>query len=449
MAAPATADELLNLVRQSGLLEVARLDAFLQKRGSDLPVDPSVLADLLVREGLVTRFQADQFLRGKARGFLIGNYKVLDRIGAGGMALVYLCEHRQLRRRVAIKVLPTSFAKDEEYLKRFQREARAIAALEHPNIVRAYDLDHDNDLHFLVMEYVEGRPLHEVVKRQGPLPFGEAAHYARQAALGLQHAHEAGLVHRDIKPGNLMVDRTGTLKILDMGLARFAQEEGAEVLTRGLLGTPDYLSPEQARDSHSVDIRTDIYSLGCTLFYLLAGRPPFEGTPAQKIAFHQSTDPPPLVGMFRPETPAELEQIVGKMMAKNPAERYQTPAEAAEALEPLAQPPTVPSPGVETPTPSRLNPPGQETDPNFLLTPPSQGAPSNRGGRPSPSSVARRRSASAIPPPPPISRERPSSPRPAPAPPTLPSASGRGRWVVFMLIVLGTAAIIGSLLFFL
>ena len=166
-----------------------------------------------------------------------------------------------------------------------------------------------------------------------------AARYARQAALGLQHAHEAGLVHRDIKPGNLMVDRTGTVKILDLGLARFQEENNqSQILTQGILGTPDYLAPEQARDSHAVDIRADIYSLGCTLFYLIAGRPPFEGTTAQKIAFHQSKDPPPLLGMLRPDIPEELEQIVQKMMAKDPADRFRTPADVAEALAPVAQP---------------------------------------------------------------------------------------------------------------
>ncbi len=445
MAAPATAEEFLSLVRQSGVLEEDRLTAYLNKCGHAVPQEPTVLAEQMIRDGLMTRFQADQFLEGKSRGFLIGNYKVMERIGAGGMALVYLCEHRQMRRRVAIKVLPTSFAKDEEYLKRFEREARAVAALEHPNIVRAYDIDHDSDLHFLVMEYVDGRPLHEIVKRGGPLPFGVAAEYARQAALGLQHAHEAGLVHRDIKPGNLMVDRTGMVKILDMGLARFQQEEGAEVLTRGMLGTPDYLAPEQARDSHTVDIRADIYSLGCTLFYLLAGRPPFEGTPAQKIAFHQSSDPPPLIGMFRPDTPEALEQIVQKMMAKDPAERYQTPAEVAEALAPLAEPPTAPSPGVETPTPSRLRPPHPETDPHGLLTPRSQTPASSTSSR----STVERRTPAPVRRPPPVPPPGPrSSVRPKP-PPAQPPPPQSGRWLIFGAIVVATAALVGAVLFLL
>lgn len=437
MAVPATSAEFLNLVRQSGVLEEGRLAAYLQRQSGALPEEPKELAALLVRDGLVTRFQTEQFLRGKCRGFLIGQYKVLERIGAGGMALVYLCEHIGLRRRVAIKVLPTSFAKDEEYLKRFQREARAVAALEHPNIVRAYDLDRDNDLHFLVMEYVEGRALHEIVKRQGPLEPSLAADYARQAALGLQHAHEAGLVHRDIKPGNLMVDRAGTLKILDLGLARF-QEEGGEVLTRGMLGTPDYLAPEQARDSHAVDIRADIYSLGCTLFYLLAGRPPFEGTPSQKIAFHLSNDPPPLLGMFRLDLPEELQAIVGKMMAKNRADRYRTPAEVAEALSPWARPSTVPSPTVDALTPSRLPPPGQETDPN-LLTPLAASPPGS--GQIKPVSGAK---PSAPKPPPPLTAVPKSRTKPSPPPRPAPR-----RWLLFAFLALLLAVAVGGTILFL
>src|SRR5579872_1215631 len=265
MPSPTTADEFLDLVRRSGVVEDRRLDAHVQKLRADgpLPPDPTALAVLLVRDGVLTHFQAEQFLQGKWRRFTIGKYKVLERLGSGGMGSVYLCEHKLMRRRVAIKVLPTAKAEDAASLERFYREARAVAALDHPNIVRAYDIDQDDKLHFLVMEHVDGASLQEIVKKVGPMDPIRAAHYMRQAALGLQHAHEAaGLVHRDIKPGNILVDRSGIVKVLDMGLARFFNDE-EDILTKkfdeNVLGTADYLAPEQAIDSHQVDIRADVY----------------------------------------------------------------------------------------------------------------------------------------------------------------------------------------------
>src|SRR5713226_2805077 len=232
MPAPSTNDELLDLLRKSGVQEEKKLDAYLDKlrAGNTLPREPSKLAGYMVRDGLLTNFQAEQLLLGKWRRFNIGKYKVLERLGAGGMGSVYLCEHKLMRRRVAVKVLPTAKAEDPSSLERFYREARAVAALDHPNIVRAYDIDQDDNLHFLVMEYVDGASLQEIVKRVGSLDPTRAAHYMRQAALGLQHAHEvANLVHRDIKPGNILVDRSGTVKVLDMGLARFFHDEGADI----------------------------------------------------------------------------------------------------------------------------------------------------------------------------------------------------------------------------
>ncbi len=257
-----------------------------------------------MRDGLLTTFQAEQFLQGKWRRFTIGKYKVLERLGSGGMGSVYLCEHKLMRRRVAVKVLPSAKAEDTSSLERFYREARAVAALDHPNIVRAYDIDQDDKLHFLVMEHVDGCSLQEIIKKTGPMDVLRACHYIRQAALGLQHAHEtAGLVHRDIKPGNILVDRNGIVKILDMGLARFFHDED-DMLTKkfeeNVLGTADYLAPEQALDSHSVDIRADIYSLGATFYFCLTGRTPFaEGTVAQKLIWHQTRQPKPLRSFVR------------------------------------------------------------------------------------------------------------------------------------------------------
>ncbi len=354
MAAPGSSTEFLDLVRRSQVVEEKRLEAYLQKlrAGGSFPNEPGKLAGILVRDGLLTQFQAEQILQGKWRRFTLGKYKVLERLGSGGMGTVYLCEHKVMRRRVAIKVLPTAKAADASSLERFYREARAAAALDHPNIVHAYDIDQDETLHFLVMEYVDGASLQELVKRGGALTPVRAAHYIRQAALGLDHAHQQGLVHRDIKPGNILVDRGGTVKILDMGLARFFHDE-EDNLTRkydeNVLGTADYLAPEQAEDSHGVDIRADIYSLGLTFYFLLTGRPPYgEGTPAQKLIWQRTRQLRP-VNAVRPDVPADLAAVVGRMIAKGPADRYQTPLEVAAALAPWTQEAIPPPPESEMP----------------------------------------------------------------------------------------------------
>jgi serine/threonine protein kinase len=358
MNAPATVDAFLDLVRKSGIVDDKRLAAYLEReRTTLLPTDPHKLAERLVQDGLLTHFQAEQFLQGKCRRFTIGNYKVLERIGAGGMGIVFLCEHKFMRRRAAVKILPTAQSNDPSALQRFYREARAVAALDHPNIVRAYDIDQEDNLHFLVMEYVDGSSLQEVVHRVGRLDPIRAAHYISQAALGLQHAHEAaGLVHRDIKPGNIIVDRNGVVKVLDLGLARFFYDE-EDLLTKKLdenvLGTADYLAPEQALDSHSVDIRGDIYSLGGTFYFCLTGQPPFaEGEVAHKLMWHQTRQPKPIF-VFRPDVPEHMIAVVNKMMAKDPKERYQTPLEVAEALQIWTQISIAPPAEIEMPRLSR------------------------------------------------------------------------------------------------
>ncbi len=333
---PKTREELLSLIQKSGVADEKRLNAALTKAAGNMPADAKSLAALLVSERVLTAFQAEQLLQGKWRRFVIGKYRVLERIGSGGMSSVYLCEHKYMRRRAAVKVLPTSMAEDPAALERFYLEARAVAALDHPNIVRAYDVDQDDDLHYLVMEYVEGLSLQDLVRKEGPLAPARATELMRQAALGLQHAHDtAGLVHRDIKPGNLIVDKAGTLKILDLGLARFFHEENESITQKydeTVLGTADYLAPEQILDSHSVDIRADVYSLGTTLYYCLAGKAPFaEGTIPQKLIWHQ-TRQPKAIRRVRPEVPAALEAVLMKMMAKDPNERYQDPKEVVQAL---------------------------------------------------------------------------------------------------------------------
>jgi serine/threonine protein kinase len=366
MPSPTTIDEFLELVRKSEVVEEKKLSSYLEKAraAQSLPNTPIALASLLVRDGLLTQFQAEQFLQGKWKRFCLGKYKVLEKLGAGGMGIVYLCEHKLMRRRVAVKVLPETGAEDSDSLQRFYREARAVAALDHPNIVRAYDIDQDDKLHFLVMEHVDGSSLQEIVKKTGPMDVLRACHYIRQAALGLQHAHEtAGIVHRDIKPGNILVDRNGIVKILDMGLARFFHDEEDSLSRKfedDVLGTADYLAPEQALDSHSVDIRADIYSLGATFYFCLTGRTPFtDGTIAQKLIWHQTRQPKP-IRQLRPEVPEGVAAIVEKMMAKDASQRYQTPQEVADALTPWTQTPIPPPPAHEMP---QLSPAAMGTSP--------------------------------------------------------------------------------------
>ena len=350
-----TLDSFLSVIKQSGLVEPDRLAKLLTdfresqaaaadggETATEAKVDAKSFAVHLVKEGHLTTWQAEKLLLGKHKGFSLGKYKLLSLLGKGGMSSVYLAEHKLMRRRVAIKVLPHKRVGDASYLGRFHREAQAVASLDHPNIVRAYDVDHEQDkameIHFLVMEHVDGRSLQEIIAEDGPLPVEQAAEYIRQSAEGLQHAHDNGLVHRDIKPGNLLVDTTGTVKMLDLGLARFFNDDAeGESLTiehdEKVLGTADYLAPEQAVDSHLVDHRADIYSLGCTLYFLLTGQPPFtEGTLAQRLIAHQTKTPPP-VSDKRDDVPESLDAILLRMMAKKPEDRPQTASDVAALLD--------------------------------------------------------------------------------------------------------------------
>jgi tRNA A-37 threonylcarbamoyl transferase component Bud32 len=269
-----------------------------------------------------------------------GRYRVLRELGRGGMGVVYQARHTVMDRQVVIKVISKALLDNPDALERFRREVQAAARLAHPNIVTAYDAEQAGDLHYLVMEFVPGQSLAEVLQKKGPLPVVHACHYARQAALGLQHAFERGMVHRDIKPANLMLTPKGQVKILDFGLAKVVSERGAG---RGLtasgayMGTPDYSAPEQATDARSADIRADLYSLGCTLYCLLAARPPFqEETAVKAILAHLEKEPTPLPRL-RPDVPAALWVVVARLLAKDPARRFQTPAEVAQALAPFCK----------------------------------------------------------------------------------------------------------------
>jgi len=338
MPASSVAPELLDRIRRSGLVPTDRLEGFLDglRTSGHSPGNNQELLARMIDAGMITQFHADKLAAGKYKGFQIGSYLILDQIGTGGMGQVYLAEHSAMRRLVALKVFPPYSADDAVAKERFLREARAAAALDHPNIVRVFDLCQEGRLLYLVMEYVEGISLQALVSRHGPLGISAACHYARQVAFGLQHAHELGFVHRDIKPANLLLDRAGVIRILDLGLVR-SEADADSGLTRQLdsksiLGTADYVAPEQAVDSSNVDIRADLYSLGATLYFLLAGRPLFpEGRTAQKLMWQQMKDPT-AIDAVRPEVPAGLAAVIHKLLHKKPAGRYATPVEAFEAL---------------------------------------------------------------------------------------------------------------------
>ena len=334
-----TSERFLEMVTKSKLVDASAFDRLVskvrEKCNGGLPKDPMQLAAAFRKNGLLTDWHIEKLFAGKYKGFFLGKYKLLGHIGTGGMSSVYLAEHTRMHDKRAIKVLPKTRVKDASYLARFHLEAQAIASLNHPNIVLAYDIDNIDDVHYIVMEYVEGVDLQALVKRDGPVDFALAADLIRQAALGLDHAHSKGVIHRDVKPANLLLDPQGRVRLLDMGLALVAagDDESLTVANNeNVLGTADYLAPEQALNSHTVDHRADIYGLGCTLYFLLAGKPPFsEGTLAQRIAKHQ-TEMPKSIRQLRPECPGELEGICVKMIQKDPAYRYQSAADVAEVL---------------------------------------------------------------------------------------------------------------------
>jgi formylglycine-generating enzyme required for sulfatase activity/tRNA A-37 threonylcarbamoyl transferase component Bud32 len=335
----ASTTSLLDALRQHWLLDVKQLED-LKAIQRSYP-DPKAFARKLIQQGWLTLYQANQLLNGKGQELVLGSYILLDRLGEGGMGQVFKARHRNLGRITAIKLIRKESLHDPHISKRFQREVQAAAQLNHPNIVHAYDADEVRGALLLAMEYIEGaQDLAQVVKKRGPLPVGTACEYIRQAALGLQHAYERGMVHRDIKPANLLLTADGHLvKLLDMGLARLDYistdgDKSSTMTQEGLImGTLDYIAPEQAVDSHTVDIRADLYSLGCTFYYLLAGRVPFPGgAMTEKLIKHQLHEPQPLA-TFRAEVPAKVVAVVRKLMAKNPGDRYQTPADVAAGLD--------------------------------------------------------------------------------------------------------------------
>jgi serine/threonine protein kinase/putative intracellular protease/amidase len=302
-------------------------------------IDTDTFVDL-AREAVFTPFPATMLL-AELPPELVDHprYRILDQLGQGGMGTVYKAQHKVMDRIVALKTINRRYTANAEAAERFRREVKAVAQLTHPNLVTAHDAEEAGGLHFLVMEFVEGISLDRYVRERGPLSVNRACWFIRQAALGLQYAHEKGMVHRDIKPQNLMVTRKGQVKILDFGLALLRDAESAGTTSPSMfVGTPEYVAPEQARNSHLVDIRADLYALGCTFYFLLTGRPPFKGnSPFEVMAAHTEAEPEPITST-RADVPADVVEIVARLMAKKPEHRFGTPGELAAALAPWVKP---------------------------------------------------------------------------------------------------------------
>lgn len=333
-------EQFVRRLNESGLLTAADVEAFVASlTASEQPADGQELARRLVKAKKLTAYQAQEVYKGEGKSLVIGNYVLLDKLGQGGMGMVLKAEHKRMKRVVALKVLSPTVTESPEAVRRFQRETVAAARLVHPNIVAAYDADQDQGRHFLVMEYVTGRDLSALVKDTGTLSVPQAVYCILQAARGLQYAHEQGVVHRDVKPSNLLLDFDGKVKVLDLGLARLDTggiAKSADLTSTGVfMGTVDFMSPEQAENSKIADARSDVYSLGMSLWYLLTGRRCFDADSLAGIILAHMQAPIPSLVEARLGVPPALDLVFRKMVAKQPADRYQSMADVIAALEPL------------------------------------------------------------------------------------------------------------------
>jgi serine/threonine-protein kinase len=328
------------------------------------------LAKLLIKQGALTTYQARKVLSGATKGFFLANYRILRSLGEGGMGKVYLAANQDDGLRVAIKVLPPSKAVDGgQALRRFRREMELSRRARHPNLARTIEVGQADDVHFMVLEYVPGESLYQLVKhpKGGPLRVPDAARYFLKVIDGLEAAHEAGLIHRDIKPSNLMVTPEGDARILDLGLARSTGEASPLTHPNAVIGTLDYASPEQLSNASSADRRSDLYSLGCTIYFAMAGRAPFEGGDVVNKIFKQRMDDPEPLERVARGVPAAFAAIVRKLMAKDPDDRYQDCAELRADLERWADPAVVRSIlGSEAETAHAFRPPPPELDEDDL-----------------------------------------------------------------------------------
>ncbi|MBL8819067.1 MAG: protein kinase [Planctomyces sp.] len=337
MQVPAVSHELLDLLQKSGLYSDAQIRKIAEKcrLADDIAADEA--ARILVKERVLTPFQAERLLEGRYRGLVIDRYKIREVLGFGGMGCVFIAEDPELDRKVAIKVLSAEHALDAGMLTRMKLEATAGMRLNHPNIIRTYRMDTTGAVHYLVMELVRGISLHELVALHGAIKWQMVCDIGMQAATALSVAHEQGIVHRDIKPANFLIEHDGTTRVLDFGLALMSDVEEDEfslsmLFGHDCLGTPDYIAPEQTLDSKKVDGRADIYSLGATLYVALTARLPFpEKTNKAKLEAHRTRNPR-TVCELRPEIPPGVGAIISRMMEKDPRKRFQTAAEVASAF---------------------------------------------------------------------------------------------------------------------
>jgi serine/threonine protein kinase len=334
-----TLEKFIEDLNRSGLLSAEEIGAFCDALPpARRPTAARQLARQLVAAGRLTRYQAAAAVQGKAQCLVFAEYVILGRLGRGGMGVVLKAEHRRMKRPVAIKIITPEHMTSPDVVRRFYREVEAAARLSHPNIVVAHDASEHLGTHYLVMEYVEGQDLATVARDYGPLPVYAVVECILQAARGLQYAHEQGIIHRDIKPSNLLLDIRGTVRVLDLGLARIDQSvrgQHTDRLTNSgqVMGTGDYMAPEQALNTHRADARSDIYSLGCTLYRLLAGIPPYHGKTFTQLFMAHLETPPPSLCAARPDVPPTLDALFQQMVAKMADDRPQTMRHVIDALE--------------------------------------------------------------------------------------------------------------------